>query len=145
MKKSIVCPRCLKPFKTRQGLGNHLRYCETVKDRPTAVQPSPAEPAQARPIPSAESISSKRQWDPDWSDFEKRAYLADEAGLKFSAIKGRVVVVVDGKSYSEAVVDADRQKFLYSLRPRRPSRPEPTEDTDDSLLATLLLLTMMSR
>jgi len=148
MKRNITCPRCHKPFKTRQGLGNHLRYCKTVRERP-AVQPSPPAPARARTSAEIPSPKGKR-WDPTWSDGEKHRYLLESMPLTWGIGRSRgrweVVPVPGGMSYSAAVVAADERNSIDRIMPPvRHVRAVKGEEDSEEALAVLLMLELMNR
>jgi len=142
-KRKFVCSRCGRDKHSAGGLRTHQLYSKRCgfKEMPAAaIQPQVTSA-------SAEKSTSEEQWDPGWSEGEKRRHFLENLPWTWGIAKrgGRfcaVPMVGATMGYNEARVHADKFEFIRRMTPR-PSQQEP--DTRDDDFFTVLMLLLASR
>jgi len=131
----ITCPRCHKSFKSRQGLGNHLRFCQTVKE-PVKKVNLPAPRSVTRP--PDQSAPGKSFSNPEDRIRESLTWGIARRGRRYQAIP----MLYTGMSYEEAEAAAERRNRI----PFTPARRQVREEEDEEeLVKVMLMLELMNR
>lgn len=130
MKKTITCPRCHDRFKSRQGLGNHLRFCQIKEPVKKVDLPAPGATRAPARSSSGKSISSP----------EDLIHESLTWGIVRRHGKWQPVPIVNGISYEAATAAAERRNRI----PFTPRIHPVREEDDDGMEMLLTLLFALS-